>query len=210
MAAWCYVLGQNYGFLGDDAQVAAELERVARQATRLAKEDAVALYTGGFALTRVDRDLDTSAALIDRALKLDPNLAEAWHLSGWVQLLLGEPEAAIAHMARAMRLNPRDPLIFGMQNGTAAAHFLAGRYDEASSWAETALRMHAGYAPALRMAAASHALAGRLAEATKYMAQMRQIDRELRAAHVADLAPFRHPEAVARYTEGLRGAGLPT
>ena len=210
MAAWCYVLGKNYGFLADDAQVAAELERVARQATRLAKEDAVALYTGGFALTRVDRDLDTSAALIDRALKLDPNLAEAWHLSGWVQLLLGAPEAAIAHMARAMRLNPRDPLIFGMQNGTAAAHFLAGRYDQAASWAETALRMHAGYAPALRMAAASHALAGHLAEATKYMAQMRQIDRELRVAHVADLAPFRHPEAVARYTEGLRGAGLPT
>jgi hypothetical protein len=32
-----------------------------------------------------------------------------------------------------------DPLIFGMQNGTAAAHFLAGRYGEASSWAEKTL-----------------------------------------------------------------------
>jgi hypothetical protein len=48
-------------------------------------------------------------------------------------------------MARAMRLNPLDPLIFAMQTGTAAAHFLAGRYDDASAWAEKALGMHANY-----------------------------------------------------------------
>jgi tetratricopeptide (TPR) repeat protein len=96
MAAWCYVLRKNYGWIADDAHEAAELERVARQATRLAREDAVALYTGGFALTRVVGDLDASAALIDQALSLDPNLAAAWHLSGWVRILLGESELAIA------------------------------------------------------------------------------------------------------------------
>jgi tetratricopeptide (TPR) repeat protein len=112
-------------------------------------------------------------------------------------------------MAQAMRLNPLDPLIFGMQNGTAAAHFLAGRYDEASSWAETALRTHANYAPALRIAAASHALAGRFAEAKKFMTRMRQIDRGLRVSKLADLAPFRRPEDFVRYAEGLRKAGLP-
>ena len=67
--------------------------------------------------------LDAGAALIDRALVLDPNLAAAWHLSGWVKIHLGEPEIAIEHMAHAMRLNPLDPLILGMQNGTAAAPF---------------------------------------------------------------------------------------
>jgi TolB-like protein/class 3 adenylate cyclase len=209
MAAWCYVLRMNYGWIADDAHEAAELERLARQATRLAREDAVALYTGGFALTRVVGDLNASAALIDQALSLDPNLAAAWHLSGWVRILLGEPELAIAHMAQAMRLNPLDPLIFGMQNGTAAAHFLAGRYDEASSWAETALRTHANYAPALRMAAASHALAGRFAEATKFMIRMRQIDLDLRASKLAELAPFRRSEDLVRYAEGLLKAGLP-
>jgi TolB-like protein/class 3 adenylate cyclase len=209
MAAWCYVLRMNYSWIADDAHEAAELERVARQATRLAREDAVALYTGGFALTRVVGDLEASAALIDQALSLDPNLAAAWHLSGWVRILLGEPELAIAHMAQAMRLNPLDPLIFGMQNGTAAAHFLAGRYDEASSWAETALRTHANYAPALRIAAASHALAGRFAEAKKFMIRMRQIDSDLRVSKLAELAPFRRPEDLVRYAEGLLKAGLP-
>ena len=58
MAAWCYVLSKNYGWSSDDTKETAELERLARQAARLAKEDAVALYTGGFALTRVPGQLE--------------------------------------------------------------------------------------------------------------------------------------------------------
>ena len=73
-----------------------------------------------------------------------------------------------------MRLSPLDPLMFVMQNGTAAAHFLAGRYDEASSWAEKALREHTEL-PARACAWLRRAmrLAGRLAEAQKAMARMR-------------------------------------
>ena len=63
-----------------------------------------------------------------------------WLFSGWVRIWLGEPEMAIEHFARAMRLSPLDPLIFVAQSGIAVAHFFAGRYDEASSWAEKALR----------------------------------------------------------------------
>jgi TolB-like protein/class 3 adenylate cyclase len=209
MAAWCYVLRQNYGWVTAHAEERVELGRLACEAVRLAKDDAVALYSGGFALTRVAGDLDASADIIDRALALDPNLAEGWHLSGWVRIYLGEAELAIEHMAHAMRLNPLDPLIFGMQNGTAAAHFLACRYDAASAWAERALRINQSYSPAMRVGAASHALAGRLVEASKLVAEMRHIDPELRISNVAELVPFRRPEDVARYAEGLRRAGLP-
>ena len=209
MAAWCHVLRKNYGWMPDDAQAIAEVERLARQAARLAKNDAVALYTGGFALAQLLGHLDAGAALIDRALELDPNLAAAWHLSGWVKIYLGEPEMAIEHMAHAMRLNPLDPLILGMQNGTAAAHFLAGRYDAASWWAEKALQENSNYLPGIRMAAASHALSGQLVQAQKALTRMRQIDPELRIASLAELVPFRAAEDFARYVEGLRKAGLP-
>ena len=208
MAAWCYVLRKNYGWMTDGAGEIAEVERLARRASRLAKEDPVALYTGGFALAHVG-DLDTGAALIDRALTLDPNLAAGWHLSGWVNIYLGKPETAIERMARAMRLNPLDPLMFGMQNGTAAAHFLAGRYDEASAWSEKALQGHTDFLPALRMAAASHAAAGRLMEAQRAMARIHQLDPELRVSKLTDVVPFRGQEDFDRYVNGLRQAGLP-
>jgi tetratricopeptide (TPR) repeat protein len=209
MAAWCYVQRKNNGWMIDRAQEIDAIGRLARRAARFGKEDPTALYTGGFALAQVVGHLDAGVALIDRALTLDPNLAAGWHLSGWVRIHLREPEAAIEHLAHAIRLNPLDPLLYGMQNGMAAAHFLAGRYDEASSWAEKALREHPNYLPAIRMSAASHAFAGRLEQAQKAMTRMRQIDPALCVAGLADLVPFRQPEDFARYVEGLRRAGLP-
>ena len=106
------------------------------------------------------RDLDNSAAFIDRALALNPNLAAAWNLSGWVRAYRGELDLAIEHHARAMRLSPLDPILYNMQVGTAFAHFLAGRYDEASEWANRALREQPNYPAAKRILAASKALAG--------------------------------------------------
>src|SRR3989442_4432859 len=44
MAAWCYVLRKNYGWMSDDAQEIAEVERLARQGAGLARDDAGALY----------------------------------------------------------------------------------------------------------------------------------------------------------------------
>jgi TolB-like protein/class 3 adenylate cyclase len=208
MAAWCYVLRRNYGWRANDVQENVEIERLARRAARLAKEDSIALHTAGFALAHVGQ-LETGAALIDRALVLDPNLAAGWHLNGWVNIYLGKAEVAIEHMARAMRLNPVDPLIFGIQNGTAAAHFLAGRYDDASAWSGMALQEHADFLPALRMAAASHASAGRLLEAQKVMARIRQLDPQLSVSNLTDVVPYRDPNAFERYVDGLRKAGLP-
>jgi tetratricopeptide (TPR) repeat protein len=78
--------------------------------------------------------------LIDRALVLNSNLAEAWRSGGLVKTWLGEPELAIERFAGAMRLNPVDPLVMSMRSGTANAHFLLGRYDEAASWMAMALQ----------------------------------------------------------------------
>jgi hypothetical protein len=100
-----------------------------------------------------------------------------------------------------------DPLLYGMQQGIAAAHFLAGRYDEASSWAEKLLREHPNHPPALRASAASNVLSGRLADGQKAMARMRQIDPALRVAGLKGLVPFRRPEDLTRYVDALRKAG---
>ena len=197
------------GWMTDRAQEIAEAARLARRAAELGKDDAVALCTAGIALAYVVGDLDDGAALIDRALVLNPNLAWAWLFSGWVKIWLGEPEVAIERVARAMRLSPHDPQIFNMQTGTAAAHFFAGRYAEALSWAETAVREQPNYLLATCMAAASDALAGRLAEAQKAMARLRQLDPELRISNLTELIPVRRPEDFARWEDGLRKAGLP-
>jgi Flp pilus assembly protein TadD len=126
-----------------------------------------------------------------------------------VKVWLGEPEVAIEHLARAMRLSPHDPHIFNMQAATASAHFFAGRYAEASSWAEAAGRAKPNHLIAASMVAASSALAGRLSEAEKAITRLRQLDPALRLSNLKDLGPVRRPEDFARWAEGLRKAGLP-
>ena len=73
------------------------------------------LVRRGFALAYVVGEVDEGATLMtDRALVLNPNLAWAWLFSGWVKVCLGEPEVAIEHVDRAMRLSPNDPHSFNM------------------------------------------------------------------------------------------------
>ena len=71
-------------------------------------------------------------------LMLNPNLAAAWFLGGFLRVWLGEPDNAIGHFERAMRFSPLDPESYRMQAGMAAAHLFARRFDDASAWAEKA------------------------------------------------------------------------
>jgi hypothetical protein len=56
--------------------------RLAQRAVELGKDDAIALATGGYALVYVVRDLEMGAGLVDRALVLNSNLAEACFYGG--------------------------------------------------------------------------------------------------------------------------------
>ena len=209
MASICYNERKASGWTIDSTNDVAETARLARRAVELGKDDAVALATSGRSLAYIVHDLDTGVALVDRALALNPNLAMAWHWAGWVKIWLGEPDQGIERLARAMRLSPLDPYLSRMQYATAHAHFFGGRYDEASSWAAMALRDAPDSQPALRINAASNALAGRPEQAQKSVARLRQLNPTLRVSNIRDvLGPYR-PEDLARYEEGLRKAGLP-
>src|SRR6266536_2024851 len=207
-AAHCYTIRKVSGWMADRDQEVAEVRRLGRRATELGKDDALALCFAGLALAFVVGDFDSGIAFTDRALILGPNLAAAWHFSGTVRLFWGEPDAAIERVARAMRLSPLDVRLYTMQSVTGLSHLLAGRYDEAASWVEIALRDQPNNVAAVRNSAASNALAGRFEEAQKAMTRLRQLDPARRISNLKDVAPFRRPEDLARYEEGLRKAGL--
>jgi adenylate cyclase len=208
-AASCYHFAKINGWFSDTANEIAEVKRLAQRAVELGKDDATALAAGGHALAYVVLDLEVGAALIDRALVLNSNSAEAWHYGGWAKTFLGEHEAAIERFARALRLSPFDPRVTGMRVGTAVAHFFLGRYDQAASWAAMVLQDNPDHQPGLRVAAASNAMAGRLEQAHQAMARLRQLNPALRVSTLkAVLGPW-PADDLARYEEGLRRAGLP-
>ncbi len=208
-AAWCYAQRKTQGWVTDRVRETAAATRLARRAIELSKDDAVALSSAGWTLAFLAGDLDAGVGFVDRALGFNPNLAMAWYSSGWLRVWLGKLNMAIEHFAHAMRLSPLDPVIAYAQAGTAHAHFFASRYDEASSWARMALRGMSDLLPALRMAAASDASAGRLEQAHQCLARMREIDPTRRVSNLKEVLGPHRPENLARYEEGLRKAGLP-
>jgi TolB-like protein len=210
LAAFCFYVRKMNGWTADRAGELAEATNQAWCAAEIGKDDAVALSFGGLALGYVAGELQNATALIDRALGLNPNLAFAWLASGIVRMFRGgEPDVAIEHLAHAMRLSPLDPFTFVMQTTTAFAHFFAGRHDEASAWADKSLRENPRWMGTLRIAATSHAAAGRLAQAQKAMARALELDPEMRASNLKErVGPFR-AEDYAKYVDALRRAGLP-
>lgn len=209
LAAWCYTRRRQSKWMDDYPREMAELERLARRSIELANNDAVALYSGGWALVHVAGAIEEGAAAINRALALNPNLTNAWHVSGWTNIYMGEADRAADHFARAMRLDPLDPIFQRMQTGTIAAHLLGGRYEEAARFARTALQQRPNDLPLLRVAAAAYALADEMTDAKKIIARLCQLDPTLRLSRAVELAPFRRPQDVALYGDALQKAGLP-
>jgi len=162
-----------------------------------------------WAQAHVVRDLDTASGHAELALTLNPNLAMAWAISGWIQIWSGKPDLGIEHLSTAMRLSPLDPNVRFSFAAVAHAYFMAGHYDEAWSSAEKAVRQWAT-APAYRIAAASAAMAGHADQAARFVGLLLEADPTRCASNLTDvLGPYRRPDDVTRYRQGLRLAGLP-
>jgi TolB-like protein/class 3 adenylate cyclase len=202
-ASYCYMFRKMNRWMADPQQEVAEAARLARLAAEAGKGDAVTLSIAGYVLAYMVGDFDCGAALVDRALVLNPNLAGAWGASGWVKGHLGEHDTAIEHAAIAIRLSPLDPRVWAWQACTARALFFSRRYDKAAMWAERALREQPNHRDIVLLAAASNGLAGRLEQAQKAIARLRQLDPALR------LSSFRQRDDHVIFVEGLRIAGLP-
>jgi hypothetical protein len=209
MAAWCYVQRKARGWMIDQIAEIAEGTRLARKAVKLGGDDPLALCMGGYALGFLTRELDDAAAFMDRGLLVNPNLASAWTLSAWLRIWRGEPELALEHAARAIRLSPLDPSMSGTLAAIAYGHFLAGRYDEARAAAEKSTIEFPDFLLAMCILAASSSLSGRLGQAQRGVARALECNPGLRVSTLGDLVPFRRSNDLAAFAEGLRKAGLP-
>jgi TolB-like protein len=209
MAAWSLFWRRLNGWSDDSQGEVAEGTRLARAAVDFGRNDAVALTRGGHALSHFTRDLDIGVDFLDRALVLNPNLAAAWFLSGYLRIWLGRPDEAVERFEHAMRLSPLDTEMFRMQTGMAMAHLIAGRYDTACVWAEKAYRIMPHFPLAAAAVAASYALGGRREEAQRVARAILDHDPKQTASGLVGLLTFRRPEDAALFTEGMRRAGLP-
>jgi adenylate cyclase len=105
-AAGCHSQVYANGW-ADDAQAHRQAGlALARRAVAAGADDAQVLAQTGNAVMELDNDVDHAAALIDRAIALNPGSAYAWLISGIICLVEGDGRKAVEHFERAARLDP--------------------------------------------------------------------------------------------------------
>jgi tetratricopeptide (TPR) repeat protein len=185
-------------------------ERAARQAFALDGNDAAIVMQYGQVLAQSLGRYDEGISLLDKAIELDPNLATAWAWRGLCKGGHGKTDEAIQDLQHALRLSPRDPRAWMVQHGLAWAHLIAGRYDEAISYAAAVLQFQPELAVTLRIAIAAHALAGRQDKARDVLTTHMTVEPETRIATMRQSYLRRMPpEVFDTFAEGLRQAGFP-
>jgi TolB-like protein/class 3 adenylate cyclase/tetratricopeptide (TPR) repeat protein len=204
----CYVQRKVNGWSTDRISDAVQADLFARKALELTKDDPVVLAVSGFALAYVVGHLEEGAAHLKKSTDLDPNSAAGWWWRGFTQVYLGET-GANEHFHRAIRLSPLDPRIFIAFNGLAHSLFFAGNYDEASMWAEKAIRESPNYLTGQRIAMACQAMSGRVDEARETCSRVMKMDPTQRISDIRHRQPFRRDVDVAKLAEGFRLAGMP-
>ncbi|SHH58560.1 adenylate/guanylate cyclase domain-containing protein [Bradyrhizobium erythrophlei] len=196
-------------WMSDPSAEISEGIRLARKAIELGRDDAFALGAGGFGLAFLAGELDAALALTDRALVLNPNLANGWHASGWIRSYIGDPDTAIEHLAKAMRLSPLDFQMPQFWMATALATRCAGRFEESASWAAKVLQEAPDFVAGLTNYAVSSALADRIEEAQAAMSRALRIDPKIRLSSMPILTVLRRAEDRNNYCQGARLAGMP-
>src|SRR5260370_2593522 len=93
----------------------------------------------GWGLAYLAGENTTGATLIERSLTLNPNRAQAWLASAYVNCFANRNGAAIDALERAVRLSPLDPLGHLVKFGFGLAHLQSNHYQEAVEWTDRAL-----------------------------------------------------------------------
>ena len=209
LGARCYIQRKSFGWWTYVADEIAETRRLARRAIELDQDDPSVLARAGYALAFVVGEVEEGADLVSRAIILDPNQVTARYWMGWICLWLGEIDAAIEQFQVALRLSPLDPSIFTAHSGMAWAHFMAGRNEEASSWAATTIRRQPNFLAGHSIMMACQVMSGRVEEARKACVLALQLNPTLRIFRIKQIAPFRKAEDIERLEQAFRIAGMP-
>jgi tetratricopeptide (TPR) repeat protein len=192
----------------DVAKDNAELLCLADRVKELATDDAPTLSGVGFALCHNRVDFDAGLEMVERAIRSNPNYAQAYNARGWLRVWDGGSNAAIADFEQSMRFSPRDPLSFTLMIGIANGHFNAGRYEEAAGWADRSIRSFPYFLGGLATAIACYVEAGRMEDAQRVKADLLRLAPHWRFQPIGT-GPIRSVEMARKMREAGRKAGLP-
>lgn len=209
LCAWAHAQQVAYQWTEDNDGERSKGLALIERAAAFVQDDATGLTALGTAVMLLEGNAVRALSFVDRALKLDQNLAWAWLRRGFGLIYTGKPKEALESFARAERLSPLDPFAFNMRIGIGLAHFSLGDLDEAMRFVQMVLDERPGLSWPLRDLAVYKAITGDVETAKRALATFADGRPPMDVASVRDSLKFMHAPLLERYLSGLRLAGLP-
>jgi len=204
----------DFGSSSEDADIK-RAEELAAKALAASPSSALAHYAKAVVL-RVRRRCSEAIPEYETALSLDRNLAAALAAIGRCKINKGPIDEGIAAQEQAIRLSPRDPLLWSWYFRIGEGHLLLSHVDDAILWLEKARNANPAPGYILAYLAAAYALKGETERAAAELADARRLGGEGSYSSVARLrANTRYETQKVRdlcektLYAGLRKAGMP-
>jgi adenylate cyclase len=152
--AWTHVADIHRGFTDDPEASLEQATRAAEKAVTLDPRDPVA----HFALGRVhifNHAYENAIAEMETALGHNASSDRAYYCLGLALLYGGRPAESVKQLEKAIRLNPRSPIMWAYLDMLGRAYFNLRQYEEAAAWFSKATQQpHASFLPFVHAAAA--------------------------------------------------------
>ena len=186
---------------GDDPQLLLHAREYAKRAAELDTGAAIGFWIGGV-IDLYQHNYAQSADKFTEAEALNPNCADLIVQHADALSHFGEADVGWEKFKAAIDLNPLPPDHYWWAGASIA--FVREQYDDAIALCNRMTDIE----PVVRLLAASHGLAGNMAEARSYGNLVKEMYPSRAAAEISKLVPAKVVEDGKRFAEGLRIAGV--
>ena len=191
-----------------------EMVDLAQAALVQGSDDPEVLQLAGGVLATAGGDLSGGVRLLEKAVSLNPNDADALVMAAWLHAYAGDAAVSLSYLERAGRLNPvnRAGQFYTV---CSLAHFVGQDYERVVEETEKQMQEHPNFAPTLRYRAASLGLLGRLEEGRQVVQRLLTLAPNFTIARARRHIEFnmnnifKMPGVADALYEGLRRCGVP-
>ena len=209
LAAWCHLQRHLLDWPAAQPNDRENAKRLARIAIDSGAEVPLALSVAAAVRAALTRDHALALAAADRATMLCSSSALVLGFDALTRCICGDYDKAIVHAEKAIRLSPREPLLYLASLPLAITCLVAGRHEQAIVQARKAIDGNPRLALARFVLAAALARIGQGGEAEEAVGRLRQTAPRFRAGTVRRIR-FTDSARLQADLELLRAAGLPS
>jgi len=205
MIAWTHVFDVMNGWSDNRAQSLADAISISKKSVSLQEALPLAYFVSGLAY-REQREYVKALVEAEKAIKYDPNYANAHVLLATLLYYAGRPKEGLERIKRAMQINPHHPYNYTFHLGQA--YYILGQYNDSIEAFLKGLDSNPASERLHVWLAAAYAKSGDMEDAAWEKELILVENPDFKLSRIEKSFPFKNPEDREHFMDGLRLAGF--